>query len=99
MKVNCTDESKTKLEQVVLTVAAGTSENNNSTDEKHATRQQGTQKTFEDIPDDVMFKFSHLHMKARLRAKSVKESFAISFTCRRQCRRVRYLSSETESKM
>ena len=25
-------------------------------------------------------------MKARLRAKSVKESFAISFTCRRQCR-------------
>ena len=52
----------------------------------HATRQQGTHKTFEDIPDDLMFKFSHLHMKARLRAKSVKESFAISFTCRRQCR-------------
>jgi hypothetical protein len=86
MTVNCIDESKTKLEQLVLTVAAGTSENNNSTDEMHATRQQGTHKTFEDIPDDLMFKFSHLHMKARLRAKSVKESFAISFTCRRQCR-------------
>jgi len=95
MKVNCTDESKTKLEQVVLIVAAGTthSDNNNSTDEKHATREP-----FEDIPDDVMFKFSHLHMKARLRAKSVKGSFEISVTCRRQCRR-RYLSSETESKI
>ena len=97
--MNCIDESKTKLEQLVLTVAAGTSENNNSTDEKHATRQQGTQKTFQDIPNDVMFKFSHLHMNARLRAKSIKESVAISFTCRRQCRRVQYLFSETESKM